>query len=123
MKVEEFANTLRFTITPPAEKTDILPENRKMTIKFRDILAAKVTVNGEEMQLDDCVLTVGQEEILIELTDLICMTNPDKQEMEIDLLTRVQGSNHRKDKMFKKDQRSKLPGYLKDALAELDAMK
>ena len=50
------------------------------------------------------------------------MTNPDKQEMEIDLLTRVQGSNHRKDKMFKKDQRSKLPGYLKDALAELDAM-
>ena len=42
--------------------------------------------------------------------------------METDLLTRVQWSNFRKDRLFKKENFEKLPGWLKDALAEIDTM-
>lgn len=126
MQVHEFPDFLRFTITPPCENRDILPESRKMTIKFRDILFAKATVNGQEIPCDGQVVTVpvtvGQQEVVIELAKIVPLTNPDKQEMETDLLTRVQGSNHWKDKMFKNDHRRKLPSDLRDALAELYAM-
>ena len=97
-----------------------------MTVKFRDILSAKVTVNGAEAEWSggavSVPVTVGQEKIVIELTDWIPLTNPDHKEMETDLLTRVQWPNSRKNRLFKKENYEKLPGWLKDALAEIDAM-
>ena len=58
----------------------------------------------------------------IELTDWIPLTNPDHRDLETDLLTRVQWPNSRKNRLFKKENYEKLPGWLKDALAEIDAM-
>ena len=126
LKVREKQGSIRFTITPPAENTNLLPWRRRMTVKFRDILSAKVTVDGAEAEWSGNIVSVpvmvGQEETVIELTDWIPLTNPGHKELETDLLTRVQWPNSRKNRMFQKENHGKLPGWLRDALAEIDAM-
>jgi alpha-glucosidase (family GH31 glycosyl hydrolase) len=97
---------ITLTITPPRE-SDVLPESREMYIKFRDILT------------DEIKLTVGREPITVELSDYKVVENPDEGEMRSALLTRVQGSNDKKSRTFKK----KLPKYLEGALAEFSALK
>jgi alpha-glucosidase (family GH31 glycosyl hydrolase) len=102
----EDGGRITLTITPPRE-SDVLPESREMYIKFRDILT------------DEIKLTVGREPITVELSDYKVMENPDEGEMRSALLTRVQGSNDKKSRTFKK----KLPKYLEGALAEISALK
>jgi len=126
MKVREKQGTVRFTIQAPTGHTAILPLVRKITVKFRDILSASVTVNGEAVEWTGNVVTVplmaGRDKVEIELTNVIALHNPCKQEMKTELLTRVQWPNHRKSLLFREDRMDNLPGYLKDALAEIDAM-
>ena len=104
--LEERDNTLKLTITPPEDSHGLLPENRQMVLRFRDL------------QQEDITVTLGNTPVVVELQDIIPLCNPDRKELEITLLTRTQGSNQQKS-LF---QKTGYPPYLRSALAELDAL-
>jgi alpha-glucosidase (family GH31 glycosyl hydrolase) len=104
--LEEVGSTLRLTVTPPADSHGLLPEKRQMFLKFRD-------VEAEELEI-----WVGSQPVTVELTDIRIRRNLPKEELRSTLLTRVQAGNDWKNRHFYKQ----IPGFLRDALAELDAL-
>lgn len=126
LKLLQQQGMLRFTIEAPAGNTEILPQQRQMTLRFRDVVSADVTVNGIPTEWTGDTVTVPvivcKDTVVVELSNVVALTNRPRKELQTDLLTRVQWSNHRKSQMFTEDKFDKLPGFLKDALAELDAM-
>ena len=104
--LEEEGGTLRLTITPPADKCGLLPKQRKMYLKFRD-------VETEEQ----CIL-VEDQPVSVLLTDVKCRQNPSREELQGNLLTRIQGRNAWKSRTFKK----KFPTFVNRALRELDGL-
>ncbi len=104
--LEERGNTLRLTITPPSDSHGLLPQQRQMVLKFRDVETADRTV------------TVGSEPVVAELQNVRPLQNPPLEELKINLLTRVQCRNGYKSLRFKKSY----PRFVRDALAELDAL-
>ena len=106
LDLEEKGGSLKLTITPPADSFGLLPENRQMFLKFRDVAAEEICVS------------VGSEPVVVELTDIKPLTNESQDEIRSAILTRVQGDNQWKSSRFK----GKLPQFVADALAELDAM-
>ena len=98
-------DSLRLTITPPADSHGLLPEDREMYLVFRDIVA------------DEIKVTVGNEPVTIELKDVKHKPTEPIEELRSAILTRVQGSNDKKTRTFGK----KLPAYIRSCLAEFDA--
>ena len=114
-------NELLLTIDPPRNSFGLLPEKRSMNLLFRDIASAECAINGEEIEFADSIpLTVGSDLISVHLKNIQIMSNPDPEELRIDLFTRVQGSNRWKSTYFTgiKD----VPDFVKDALAEFNAL-
>ena len=104
--LEEEGDTLRLTVTPPAESFGLLPEKRTMVLNFRDVAVEPVTVE------------VGCKPVTVTLKHLRGRKNEPKEERKSALLTRVQGSNQWKKAIFGKAY----PAFLRDALEELEAM-
>ena len=104
--LEEEGSTLRLTITPPADSHGLLPQERKMYIRFRDV-----------MQEEICV-TVGDQPVVIQLENIRCKENAPREELRNIILTRVQGENLWKKRQFGK----KIPAFIASALSELDAL-
>ncbi len=104
-KLEEKGNSIRLTITPPTNSNGLLPIEREMYIKFRD-------VDTEEIKVK-----VADEPVVIELNNVRPLENEDKNELKSAILTRVQGSNDKKSLTFKK----RLPRFVREVLAEFDA--
>ena len=104
--VAEIDNNLVFTITPPKDSKGLLPTEREMYVKFRDIYTEEIKIK------------VSNEPVVIEINNIRPMKNEDKNELKSAILTRVQGSNDKKSLFFKK----KLPSFVSDVLAELDAL-
>ena len=104
-ELTEQGDSLRLTITPD-DKCGILPTEREMYIRFRDV------------DCDELKLTVGREPIVIELSDVKPLPAEPIEELRSAILTRVQGSNDRKIKLFAK----RIPSYVAGALAELDCL-
>ena len=77
-----------------------------MFLKFRDVATEEIAI------------TVGNEPVVVELTDTVPLKNESREELIFTILTRVQGDNQWKTSHFKK----KLPQFVRDALDELDAM-
>ena len=118
--VEEKEDALTFTVQPPADTMGLLPENRKMYLRFRDIAHAQICCNGEKVPFGtDICVEVGSQPVEVVLTDLRYAENPAVEELKINLLTRVQSSNRWKSKHFRE---GKMPKFLRSALAELDAL-
>ena len=116
----EEADSLHFTITPPADSQGLLPEQRVMELHFQDIVAAECTVNGVPTAFENGItVSVGREPIHVTLTHIQVRTNPPKDELRSDLLTRVQGENVWKSLNFRD---GKFPAFLRKALDELDAL-
>ena len=119
--VQEKGDSLIFTITPPAENFGILPHTRFMRICFRDITDAKIsapfTVNKENGYLT-VDITVGNEPIMLGLSQINVSENPKAEQLRSNLLTRYQGSNLAKSILFGKN--STLLHKLKDAMKEFD---
>ncbi len=121
-KLEEYGNNLSLTITPPKDSKGLLPCEREMLIKFRDVKAAilpeeyvpKKSADGLGIEI---MVTVGAEPVTIKLTGAVPTENQPYEEFKSEILTRVQGSNDRKSLTFKK----KLPSFVSDVLAEYDA--
>ena len=105
-KLEERGNNLRLTITPPLDSKGLLPESRDMYLKFRDV------------EQEDIKITLSNSPLVIELENVKSKENPSWDELRCELLTRVQGSNDKKNMSFGK----KLPRFVKEALAELDSL-
>ena len=103
--LEENDSTLRLTITPPKDASELLPAEREMYIIFRDVEAEEIKI------------TLSNEPITIELKDVKPLENESTEEIKSAILTRVQGSNDIKNIRFGK----KLPKYVTDTLSELDA--
>ena len=118
--LEERGDTLRLTVTPPADSYGLLPEQRQMYLKFRDIAAAEVKIDGEASVFGgDLCVSVSSRPVTVELTGLRAAGNPHREELRSELLTRVQGSNPRKSSLFPK---GKFPPCLREALEELEAL-
>ena len=104
--LEENGDNLRLTITPPADSQGLLPDEREMYILFRDVVAEEIKVS------------VGREPVVIELKNVKPVPTESVEELRSALLTRVQGSNDRKNRLFAK----KMPAFVEGALAELDCL-
>ncbi len=104
--LEESSNTLRLTITPPKDRHGLLPREREMVIKFCDL------------SCNDVVISLADEPVTLEIPNFSPLQNEKKDQLKNTLLTRVQGSNGRKMRTFNK----RLPGFVKDALSELEAL-
>ena len=79
--LEETERTLRLTITPPADSKGLLPQKRTFILLFRDL------------QIEEQVITVANEPVTIELSDIVPRQNEPKEELTSMLLTRVQADN------------------------------
>ena len=99
-------STLRLTVTP-SDSFGILPAEREMYLVFRD-------VKTEEIKI-----TLSGEPVTVELENIVPKENESNDELRSAILTRVQGSNDRKSRIFGK----RPPKYVASALAELDALK
>ena len=105
-ELQEHNGILRLTITPPKDGVGLLPDEREMYIKFRDIDAEDVRV------------VLSTEPVAVELQDIKPRKRESLEEMKSAILTRVQGSNDRKSAEFG----IKYPPYVSDCLDELDAL-
>ena len=113
-------NTLRFTINPPADSHNLLPEVRMMYLCFRDIVDAAVIIDGQIIPFSpEICVQVANQPITVELHKISSMKNEPKEDLQINLLTRVQGHNGWKAITFK---RKKVPSFVRNALDELDTM-
>ena len=97
---------LSLTITPPADNKGLIPEEREVYIKFRDI------------EQDEIRVILSNEPTTIEVDNARLTKNESKDELKSQILTRVQGSNVKKTMRFNK----KLPGYVHNALSEIEAL-
>ena len=105
--LKERDGSLILTITPPEDTKGVIPTEREIFIKFRDIIHT------------DERIVLKNEPITLEIKNIIPTENEREDELRSEILTRVQGSNDRKSLIFKK----KLPSYVEDALSELSALK
>ena len=104
--LEEQGDTLRLTVTPPAESFGLLPEKRTMILNFRDVQVEPVTIE------------VGNKPVTVTLKHVRGRKQENKEALKSAILTRVQGSNQWKNLQFGKHY----PGFVRDALEELEAM-
>lgn len=103
----ENSDKLRLTITPPSDSKGLLPSEREMVIKFRDVVT------------DDVTVKVGNEPVVIEIENIVPTKNEDKNELKNAILTRIQGSNAWKNRVFSK---KKMPFFLHEALSEFECL-
>ena len=99
-------DSLRLTITPPDDTSGLLPSEREMFIKFRDV------------DFEDVRVVVSNEPVTIELENIKRSRSEDIEEMKSAILTRVQGSNDYKSSTYGK----RYPNFVSRAIAELDAL-
>ncbi len=104
--LEEQGSTLRLKITPPTDSKGLLPAEREMYIIFRDVLHEEIRVK------------VGSEPITVEISDIRPIENESEEELRSAILTRVQGSNDKKTRMYAR----RLPRYVEQALGEIPAL-
>ena len=104
--LEESGNTLTLTIIPPENSHGLLPAQRQMYLRFRD-------VETEERRI-----TLGSDPVVIRLNNIRPKENPPKAELRSNLLTRIQAGNHWKNRRLEKNP----PKFAKEALDEIDAL-
>ena len=102
---------IHFVIHSPEGDASILPKERQFILRFRDL----VDDQGREVVMP---VTFTGAKLQLHLSGMKNADNPPKNQMKTDLLTRVQGSNQWKNTVFPK----RLPGFVQEALDELDAM-
>ena len=105
--LKERDGSLILTITPPEDTKGIIPTEREIFIKFRDIIHTEKRI------------VLKNEPITLEIHDIIPTVNESESELRSMVLTRVQGNNDKKSISFKK----KLPGYVEEVLSEFEALK
>jgi hypothetical protein len=123
MRKEDASLTLEIKV---CDDHQLLPEQRQITLCFRDIVDAKVTINDDPVVIpkDDCLkipISLTREGAVVTLTDLRSPVAPSFTERKVALFTRLQGSNRRKQKLFAANPKY-LPRYIRRILDEYRAM-
>ena len=101
-------NVLRITITPPENNVGLLPEKRQIRICFRDL------------SCDDVTVTVESQPVTVEV-NCVPILKVSRSNLEMNLLTRVQGKNTWKSITLNKS-RNTMPRFVRSMLSELDAL-
>ncbi len=119
--LSEEGDRLTLTITPPEDSKGLLPAERKMYLMFRDVKAAEVSSEFSARPSPDGLgieieVTVGNEPLMVTLLGTVPAENPNFDDFKNAILTRVQGSNFKKSRIFGK----KLPRYVEWVISELD---
>jgi len=130
MEISEENNTVTVTIRSPWGDATLLPEKRDLYIRFRDIAAADVSVNGTapvKLTNGEILVTVDtSEDMVINLTNVTAATNIPKDVLTTQIMTRVQAENQWKNRVFPSWKNGfnaeRLPPFVRDALSELDAL-
>ncbi len=105
-KVKENADNLEFAIEPVNGDTEVVPEKRTYKLSFKDITSAdaiEVTVNARAKKytqsIADGAVTVTVEgikpkdKLTVNLNGIAVKSNPPKQELIAELLSKLQGFN------------------------------
>jgi hypothetical protein len=123
MAVTEEGETLRFVIGAAQGDRTLLPETRYFNLIFRDIRSARVLVNGQTVPFSQegiPLLAEPSKEIFVELRDITTTVNPPRKTLRTALFTRIQGEVIWKNAVLNSPK--KQPGFVRDALAEMDAL-
>jgi len=120
-EVSAQGDRMTLTITPPENSHGLLPESREMYLAFRDVERAEVTVDGMDVPfVNEILIRVSGQPVRVALRNVCAARNEPKEEIRIDLLTRVQAANSWKGSHF--SGKKPMPQFVQDALDELDAM-
>lgn len=129
-----------FTINPAEGDISVIPEKRSYVLSFKDITASEkifVTLNGKRISfktrekdgtLSICTEISPEDKLKITMKCITAKKNPDKKEMVIDLLSKMQGSNNAKMILYTSWVKNSFKGNLlankavKDAVNEIFAM-
>ena len=123
LQVEEAGDSLRFTIRGGEGDLSLVPEKRQIRLVFRDIVSADATVDGRSVPYsrEGIDLTVDSAAgAVICLEHVSVSGNIPREQLETDLKTRVQGEIIWKNAVL--NSRRKMPGNVREALEELDAL-
>ena len=123
LQVEEAGDSLRFTIRGGEGDLSLVPEKRQIRLVFRDIVSADATVDGRSVPYsrEGIDLTVDSAAgTVICLEHVSVSGNIPREQLETDLKTRVQGEIIWKNAVL--NSRRKMPGNVREALEELDAL-
>ena len=123
-KMQESTDGITFDIVPGEDAAGLLPKMREMVLKFRDIAAAEVLVDGKETAFGKggtVTVEVGQTPIHVVLNAIVPMQNKPIKESKINLLTRVQAGNNWKQVYFSETEK-RIPKYIQKALDEFSAL-
>ena len=123
LQVEEAGESLRFTIQGADGDLSLVPEKRQIRLVFRDIVSADATVDGRSVPYsrEGIDLTVDSAAgAVICLEHVSVLRNIPRDQLETDLKTRVQGEIIWKNSVL--NSRRKMPGNVRAALEELDAL-
>lgn len=106
--VEENGNDIIFTINPAEGDIAVIPDKRRYTLSFKDIVDSEkifVTLDGKrapfkKTEKDGSLVIQAEisptEKFRVTMRGITAKTNPPKKEMLTDLLSKVQGSNNAK---------------------------
>ena len=136
-RVTEDGDTVTFAILPAWGDASVLPERRQYLVTFRDIRAAEavaVRKNGRRtvprIQDDPRYLQLllsdvsPEDEIHITLSGVTVRRSPDKRELKIELISKLQGDNAAK-LMYTRcieEDADTVPASLKGPFAELNIL-
>jgi hypothetical protein len=123
LQLEEAAQSLRFTIRGGEGDLSLVPEKRQIRLVFRDIVSADATVDGRSVPysregIDLTVDTAAGAVICLE--HVSALRNIPREQLVVELKTRVQGEIIWKNAVL--NSRRKMPGNVREALEELDAL-
>lgn len=110
-QVSESEDKLIFEIAPSEGDASVVPKKRSYTLSFKDITAAKsltVYINGRRVKTDrdtkDCVRlhlsAKPGDKVRVTLGGITALQNPPLKEALTDLISRLQGSNMKKQAVF-----------------------
>ena len=123
LQLEEAGDSLRFTIRGSEGDLSLVPEKRQIRLVFRDIVSADATVDGRSVPYsrEGIDLTVDSAAgAVVRLDNVSVLRNIPREQLETDLKTRVQGETIWKNAVL--NSRRKMPGNIREALEELDAL-
>ena len=118
-ETSEAGECLTLNILPPADSRGLLPATRQMYLNFRDVAGAEVVVDGTPVPFSHEIgVAVGTAPVRVELKNVRVLENESREELRINLLTRVQAGNSWKGSHF--GGKKPMPKYVQDALDELE---
>lgn len=141
-EVRENGNNISFKVEPAKGDISVIPQRRKYIFSFRDITDCDnltVNINGETVPCEKSIkdghiviaVTISPTDRLnISMSNITAMENPSKKELLIELFSKIQGNNIRKQALYTVCLNSEkicdkiiTDNNIKNSIKEINAMK